>query len=226
MQRQNRHSFPHHVLSLICLFCAIGTLGCSRSAVNVIKLPPAITNQTLNDPTSSLKVIDAHTHWFFHCQCQFSYDLENHSSDQGTEKVTLKITAVEAKLSLPITVCLPHNADARLIAHENGHVRICTDIYDHADEIVARLSQQVVGKSFAGSGATLDAACRQAVEQALQVITSGYRDETVTAAQKISNIFDELQSTNQNTVDGDLRQAISQYHQRQAKEKTPAKVTI
>jgi hypothetical protein len=202
-------------------------LGCSRSAVNVIKLPPAITNQTLKDPTSSLKVIDAHTHWFFHCQCQLSYDLERNSSDHGTEKVTLKITAVEVKLSLPITICLPPNPDARLITHENGHVRICTDIYDHADEIASRLSQQVVGKSFEGSGATLDAACRQAVEHALQTITSGYREETVTKAQRISNIFDELQSTNQNTVDGDLLQARNQYHERQEKEKAqPAKVTL
>jgi hypothetical protein len=83
-----------------------------------------------------------------------------------------------------------------------------------------------VGKSFEGTGVTLDAACRQAVERALQTITSGYREETVTAAQGISDIFDELQSTNQNTVDADLHQAISQYHQRQEKEKPPAKVTL
>jgi hypothetical protein len=197
-------------------------VSCTHSSVNITKTPPAITNQVLNESTSSVRLIDAHTHWFFHCLCQFFYDLEKHSVVNNVHTVTLKITGVDVKLSLPITVCLPRQANKSLIDHENAHVRICLNTYDRADEIARRLSEGVIGKQFEGSGPTIDAACRQAIESASQIVTVHYRDETVKAAQGISDIFDELQAQSGGDVDKDMQRAIEQYRDRKAREKPPA----
>jgi len=205
------------------LVTAIATLGCTdHPSINIIKTPPAVVHQTLDENVNSVKLIDAHTHWFFHCACEFFYDVEKHSVANGTHTVTLKVTGVNVNLSLPITVCLPAQPSKGLIDHENGHVRICEFIYDRAQNVARRLSEEVIGKELEGSGSTYDAACRQAIESASQSLAAHYRDETVKAAQRISDIFDELQYRNENganVIDQDIQSAEEQYRKEKLKEK-------
>ena len=121
--------------------------------------------------------------------------------------VSVKITAVKAKLSLPIVVYAASTVSKRSLAHEYGHVTICTNRYSKAESIAEQAAHQVLGRVFEGKGNDFDSACRSAVERAVEEMSSAYRADTVDFVNAASVVYDRLEATKHMPIDAQIKAA-------------------
>jgi hypothetical protein len=96
------------------------------------------------------------------------------------------------KLTLPIEVITYAQAPPSLVEHENGHVQICTRIYEGAKVVATQACRQAVGKVYRGIGTTSDAAKGDALDQAAEDVCALFRLKTVDYANRVSDRYDVL----------------------------------
>jgi hypothetical protein len=132
------------------------------------------------------------TNWTFHCYSKFDYVVESTISSASRCHVSLRITRVNMKLTLPIEVITYAQAPPSLLQHENGHVQICTRIYEGAEMVATQACRQAVGKVYRGVGTTADAARGDALDQAAESVCALYRLKTVDYANQVSDRYDLL----------------------------------
>jgi hypothetical protein len=164
-----------------------------KSAVTVLRKPPDIQRKELNVPwRPGLRAEGAHTRWFFHCYTKFDYTLEQKQVSGASTTVSIKITKVNMNIELPIVMWIPKRCPQKVVDHEQGHVRICTRIYDGAENAARDAATRVVGMKIEGHGDTAESACAEAVNKAAETVCEDYRKNTVEIADCISKIYDDL----------------------------------
>ncbi len=175
----------------------VTTMSC-QDKVTVVKLPLVVTTTYFgkNDRAPGM-VLPSHnqsanTNWQFRCKSHFDYDVvEKKALNAGQWFAKLKITSARIEISAPITIWLPSGANQEVIAHENGHVKICRKIYDSEGlEAASTAGCSVIAKEFSGTGKDLKDACQVALNDAGQAVGRPYRLGTVESVNKLSQAYD------------------------------------
>lgn len=176
----------------------VGLAGCT-SLVAVEKSPLTV-KKVFFDPENPVGVPltpdeEAVTVWSFGCKSDFEFDIvDNTRLKQNDVMVTLRITRSKITLSAPVTVFLPEGASSELVRHEEGHVEICKRIYGKVDKEAEAAASAVVGKEYQASGASVEDACREAVQRAGSDVCLRYHGIS-RSVNRVSNIYDQLDRT-------------------------------
>lgn len=204
--------------------------GCTQKPITVKKEPITIEKQisgskfspSKSRPTDSISSDQANTEWFFHCYCAFSYEPVNQSDTGKSFHTDLIIKAVKITLTLPITMWLPAQASTKLVAHEEGHVKLCEDYYKYAEQLAENAAHKVIGKIYHGSASTKELAQDTALREAAEDICSQYRRQTVDIVNSISKLYDDLSAhgTNRLSPDEALNKATNKYYKEKQQRKT------
>lgn len=170
------------------------------------KEPPSILRKIVESEqvkAGTLKDLNAETQWDFHCQPEFKYEVTAERAGPKGRTVVIQITQVKAKLSLPITVWLPKDAPQQLVQHEDGHVKICTDIYARAEEVVRDAAKPVLKTVYQGEGKDAESATKVAIDEASQALGSEYRRGTIDVVNRVSNTYDQFSNSSEGTMSAD-----------------------
>lgn len=180
----------------------------SNSGANVIitKQAPSIERKLFDPGRKPRPAPDesAETQWYFHVKPDFKYDVvSEHTLPSGEHVAVIEVSQVLLNLSLPITVWLPENAPGDVKAHEDGHVKICTDVYEYADRAATEAAQPILKTVFQGQGPDQSTAVHKAVDCAAQALASEYRRNTSDVVNRVSSTYDEFTANSQGSLPPD-----------------------
>lgn len=191
-------NFGRRILpALICLTVS----SCASSQWNedtVVQKDPLTLEKIMFDPKDVHQTpvqIDreGETQWKFQCIPQLEYDVvAMRTKPDGTHVALLEMKKAKLHLSLPVKTWLPNNARKVLVEHENGHVKILQQVYDHAEEAARIASQAVINSVFQGEDRDDLKAKERAVDNATAVILSEYRRYTSHVVDRVSTRYDEF----------------------------------
>jgi hypothetical protein len=134
----------------------------------------------------------AHTDWFYSCHVNLDTDEVQRDDTLEACTVRLKVKAVHFQLALPIVIYLPEGASPHLRAHEAGHARMCSIIYDRAPAVAEAAGKTVLGMTFSGMGKTPAEARKMALAQAEKIISQQYTAGTAQVAFDASLRYENL----------------------------------
>jgi hypothetical protein len=180
-----------------------------QGCVTVVKAPMTVQKR-VSGKASAPGFPPAFTVWSFHCTPGFEYDIVDKKVAQEFQKVSLKITKAEVKISLSITITLPEHAGKRVIEHEEGHVKICASAYATAGKKAEDAAGAVIGRTFQGQGADLDLACQSALQKAASQLSASYRKGTVDYVNAVSHLYDKIDAKKALPVDVEIKLARKQ----------------
>jgi hypothetical protein len=173
--------------------------GGKDGAVQIVKQAVQIEKRNLSGRLARDRKY-AYTKWFFQFYPQLSYDITENKKERDTFSVQVKITAVKAKISLPIYVYLSPLADKRTVAHEFGHVEIAQNAYNFAEKEARRCALSVVGKTYAGEGRDLETATGVACGHAIVELSHCYQAATVDQVNLVSKCYDTIETENERPI--------------------------
>lgn len=127
------------------------------------------------------------TDWMFHCQPSIEFTkvlTGNHAR--------IRITKAALIIGLTIREQFATEGNAALLAHEQGHVKICERIYADADASARTACQSLLGAEFDGLGATPEQALSAAEELARRKLCGDYTQQTAAYAEEVSTTFDRI----------------------------------
>lgn len=188
------------VLTLAVVACGNG------GPVVVEREEPSIARRIVEPEAAragNLRDMNAETQWDFHCVPEFKYEVTADRPGPKGRTVVIQITQVKAKLSLPITIWLPKDASAQLVQHEDGHVKICTDVYARAEDVIREAAKPLLKTVYQGEGKDAESACRVAIDEAGQALGSEYRRGTVDVVNRVSNTYDQFANSSEGTMSSD-----------------------
>jgi len=177
-----------------------GPTVASSKVVTVIKKPMAVHRKITNKP-STVGYPASFTVWQFHCVPALEYDVVGKKQTGKQQLVSLKITKADVQLSLVVTMNLTDFATKREIAHEEGHVKICSTAYARASLFAESAAQSIIGRVYQGQGDDMDMACKAAIQQAAAELTSQYRKGTVDYVNRVSQLYDKIDAKEKMPVD-------------------------
>lgn len=135
----------------------------------------------------------ANTHWRFNCIPHFKFDVDDKSTANNQTSVKLRITSVLVELAAPVIVYLPKQATSDVESHEDGHVKICRRVYQSDANAAAKTAaEDLIGKTFEGSGANIEAACQNALDHAAQDMGRKFRAKTLEKLDRLSAYYDQV----------------------------------
>ena len=138
-----------------------------------------------------------YTTWDFHCRPEIKYYVCSTKDDPaGTKSIEIEVTGIKINLSTDIYEMYSSRATKFISAHEQGHVKICKDVYAHANDAAQQAAHGVLEGKFQGTGKTLEEALRIAVEAAAEAFCKGYRAKTSDIVANVSRRYDQIQDAN------------------------------
>lgn len=144
---------------------------------------------------------DAETKWEFTCVPELKFNIAGTRKDSaGRDVAIIEVTHAKVILGLPVTVWLPNGASKGLQEHEDGHVAICSRVYQHAEDAAREAVQPVLKTVFEGNGADVESACKDAVNHAGVAIGSEYRRITIERVGRVSRLYDEFSKNSMGSV--------------------------
>lgn len=185
----------------------------NTNAVLIDKQPIAVKRRYFEDDVAAKRTAKTaktpRTDWQFRCLPQISYDIvENKTAADGrNHSVTLKIKGVSLKLSVPIVIRIAKNEPKLTIEHEFGHVKICADVYESADQLMRDYGKSLLGKSYSGSGSTEDEACNAALKTPFGQLSQHFTTITNDKVKRISQFYDHLDQTTKLPIETQIKLA-------------------
>lgn len=125
--------------------------------------------------------------------------------------ITVKVKHVTVETSLPFDMWLPENASDSVIAHEDGHVRICKRFYRDAAHQARKCGLHILGREFVGEAKDEDTALKLAINAANSEMLQYYRAKIVEPADRASAAYDKLMADKSTklSVDDAIEKAIA-----------------
>ena len=162
-----------------------------QRSIRIIKKAPVLSRKNIGRLTGDSPPLKerAYTRWFFHCYSNFHFDIVQENRTAGKFTVSIVITGVTITIALPITLRLSEPIKQDTLDHEYGHVRICRQVYDHAEDAARKAAEAVMGARFTGTGDTRESAVAQALVQSAQAVGKTYTKQTAEMQQTPSRKF-------------------------------------
>jgi len=211
-------------IAMLALLAGCGlSAGQATASVTIKRQPPVIEHKSFDPahPPTEMPHLNAGeaavTESLFNCSVHTSYHVFSQTGGDGGCRSSVKIDAVQVDLQLKVTIWLPDNAPAKLIAHEEGHRRIAEKLYGQRALKAAQSSAaKSDGQHFTGTGKNCDEAVNAAVDQSDAGICQTYLNQTGSAAARVGDIYDDLTSHGTNMKlpeDEAIREAFEQFEQ-------------
>ncbi len=105
---------------------------------------------------------------------------------------TVKVKHVTVEVSLPFDMWLPKDASDQLVAHEDGHVRICRHFYREAAHQARKCGLHLVGREFTGEAKDEATAEKLAIHSAASELETCYQEKIAQSANRASDAYDKL----------------------------------
>lgn len=209
----------------IAVFCLFITLsGCARLRDLAMSSEPTTGSVTVSvEPAKTeVKYLDglywpqgkacgrAYTYWTFMCRPQFQ--LTPVPAEHRPHVWVYEISGVSVKLSLPLRTWLPFGVKDKLRAHEEGHIKMCEEIYKHAGEAAQQCAREMMGKHIQSAGPDERTALENAHIEVVRTLNAAYREKMETEADRAGIAFDRITNHGMNDVPEDLaiKQAFEQ----------------
>lgn len=194
--------FALFIISLVCVSCGLNdAIIVQKDPLNreIIMFDPKDVRQT---PVQVDR--EGETQWKFQCEPRLDYEVvAMRKKPDGTHVAILEMKKASVHLSLPVKTWLPNNAKKVLVEHENGHVVILNQVYDHAEEAARNATQSVINIVFQGEGPDDESAKRNAIDNAASLIVSEYRRYTSHVVDRVSTRYDEYSDNCAYTIPSD-----------------------
>ncbi|MBX9670372.1 MAG: hypothetical protein K2X93_22420 [Candidatus Obscuribacterales bacterium] len=168
-------------------------------SVSIVRVPVNLIVKTSTPEQSpSVRVIkplcaDGPVTWTFKCATEMSYSYLWKEKTGNRWTVCIRIDSANVRLSLPIEIYLPIDPPVRLEQHSKGHVLICEQVYQDAENYARSNLNSVFHRTYIGEGDTVDEAGANAVGIATAEFAEAYKEQTQTKAQDISDLYDFLE---------------------------------
>ncbi len=175
--------------------------SCSTPPVVIQKAAPEIKTQIfdkgMRPPEASPPEHNdcANTHWHYGITPVISYDTKLRERVSDGEEVVIKITKIDIKLNLEVTMWLPEKASEDVIAHEKGHAAICLDAYKNAETYAKVAADAFIGKEIRARGSDYETTIKRALTDVKQEIVRTYNEETVVRANFTAGLYDKITVT-------------------------------
>ncbi len=185
----------------LILFATTTLSSCSTPPVVIEKAAPEIKTQIfdkgLRPPEASPPEHNdcANTHWHYGIMPAISYDTKLRERVSDGEEVVIKITKINIKLNLEVTMWLPEKASEDVIAHERGHAAICLDAYKSAETYAKAAADAFIGKEIRARGSDYETTLKRALTDVKQEIVRNYNEETVVRANFTAGLYDKITVT-------------------------------
>lgn len=210
----NRKVVPFFVCLLLPVFIA----GCVDSrAVTVRRTKLFAHKHDLKTETRPKTPGEFHcsanenTFWDFKFVPTLAVEKTKMIKEEHWYSVTAKVKQITVEVSVPFDMWLPENASASVIAHEDGHIRICRHFFRDAAHQARKCALHVLGREFTGEAKDEEAAMKLAMDAAGKEMRHCYREKIVDPAARASAIYDKLMSDDSKkmTVDAAIEKAIA-----------------
>lgn len=110
---------------------------------------------------------------------------------QGEEyRATVTVTGVEVETWLRVTLWLPHDASAQLVAHEEGHQALVERLYAEGEVHLQSAAAGWIEQELIGTGPSADAAREAAPRPVIEALTAGWIERTHGAAEVLGEAYD------------------------------------
>lgn len=204
-----------------CLFFPVLLAGCVDSHAVIVRRAKLYPHKHDIKTETRPKVagefhcaLNKNTFWDFKLVPIIAVEKTKMIKEEHWYTVTAKVKSVTVEVSLPFDMWLPEKASESVVAHEDGHIRICKYFYRNAAHHVRKCALHVLGREFVGEAKDEQAAIKLAVEAANQDILKCYREKIVEPAARASTAYDALMSDKSNklTVSEAIEKAIGDAH--------------
>jgi hypothetical protein len=177
------------ILGCLLLTAIVGHAATSEGSVVVTVQPPTITRRTFdpkNPPAEmpKLKPPEVGT-------CVYSFRCTADMEVKGPVGKPARLTAIEVKTYLTITLWTPQLGPNKILEHEEGHRAICEVYYGQAEAIARRFAEQEMARTFRASAsdkAGIDAELKDVQDNLL----AGYLGETARRCDFAQARYDEI----------------------------------
>jgi hypothetical protein len=172
------------------------------SAVRVRREAPVVT-RTEFDPLhrpSSVPVFGPHESGL--CSAAFEIDTSIAYSVEplSRKNVRLRPTGIEVVTRLKLDIYTLAGVPAKVHAHEEAHRQISEHYYKDAVAVARKLGEPLIGKLFAGKGATPSAAEKDAFGKIVTAYNESYFARTRTRSAAANERFDEITDHGRNPI--------------------------
>lgn len=191
----------------VCLF-ATALLGACNSVapVSVHKSDLSIEKHAYdkdNRPPQEIgkhPSVEANTHWDYRISPEVTVERSKLEKNAQGFQATVLVKSISVELALPIEMWVPEAVAERVIAHEEGHIRICKHFYSVAENVARECAMSTIGHTYDGVGKDETEATQRAIEFASSELCTCYQRKIIEPTNRASAIYDRLTSHGQNST--------------------------
>ena len=136
--------------------------------------------------------------------CNAAFEIETsiaYSVDPVSRKnVRVRATGIEVVTRLKLDIYTLEGVPAKVHAHEDAHRQISEHYYKDAAAVARKLGEPLIGKPFAGKGATPSAAEKDAFAKIVTAYNDSYFARTRTRSAAANERFDEITDHGRNPI--------------------------
>ncbi|MBZ0184823.1 MAG: hypothetical protein K8F91_01135 [Candidatus Obscuribacterales bacterium] len=132
------------------------------------------------------------TRYHYNLSVNFDLDMVSKEKTESGYKVKIRPKDIRVTLTLPIIMWLPQNTTRKMLAHEEGHVRICEFIYYDAEKLVRFHAESMASSHFAGEGKTEAESVKVAYRRAAEDLNQIYRRYVFDYSRCVGEEYDRL----------------------------------
>lgn len=144
--------------------------------------------------------VEANTHWDYRITPEITVERKKlEPSTQGLQ-ATVLVKRISVELALPIEMWVPEGVSDRVIAHEDGHIRICKHFYSDAENVARECANSTIGHTYEGAGKDENEAIQGAIEIATGELCTCYQRKIIEPTNRASATYDRLTSHGQNST--------------------------
>jgi hypothetical protein len=171
---------------------------------------------------------DAVTHFRFGCSANANYEVVSRRHDTSRRRgsaggctATARISDMDIKLDLEITIWVPRGARQKLVDHEEGHRVIGEKVYETAERAARDAARKWVGRTVTGRAANCAEAADTAVRDANHQFCQDYLEATSGWSSRVGDLYDEITDHGRRNVA--VEDAMARAFERDASEQRVAR---
>jgi hypothetical protein len=192
----------------VCLAAAAVLSACNSAApVSVHKSEPSIKKHAYdkdNRPAQEVgkhPSVEANTHWDYRIIPEITVQRTQLKPNAQGFEATVLVKSISVELALPIEMWVPEGVSDRVVAHEEGHIRICKHFYADAQNVALECANSAIGHTYEGVGKDANEATERAIEFASSELCACYQRKIIEPTNRASATYDSLTNHGQNSTD-------------------------
>ncbi len=197
-----------NLLPAATVFLSAALLAACNSAqpVSVHKSDPLIQRHAYdkdNRPPEEVgkhPSVEANTHWDYRIIPEVTVERKKLEPNMQGFQATVLVKRVVVELALPIEMWVPEGVSERVLAHEEGHIRICKHFYSDAENVARECANSTIGHTYEGVGKDENEAIQRAIELATGELCTCYQRKIIEPTNRASATYDRLTSHGQNST--------------------------